>query len=164
MWRFLTGVSVVFLVTGCGSDGGGSTGSPLNAPTCAEDEYVIEGTLDGEVVNHRGNLTSHAWIQGGDPSTLDVGFEGGGDLHAEWPDVVARGDSTTITGAITLPPSGARGGQTVDAASGTMVPNDNIVQLELRGLSVAVTCITAPCPPESVQGSLSACVHWQSPF
>ncbi len=161
MREFLLRSCVVTLLVGCGSDGSGSNGGPLNGPSCAEDEFALSGTVDGQPVAYRGSLTSHAWIQGTDPSTLDVGFAGGGSVHTEWMNVVAEGDTTTVSGSVTFPPSGPQSGQTVDGAAGFMSKNDNLVQFELTELSIAVACLTSPCPPQPVEGTVSGCVRWQ---
>src|SRR5687768_17066086 len=90
-----------------GSDGDDdSPGSGGAALSCAEDEFKLAGTLDGEAVSHQGALAGHAWIQGSKPSTLTASFEGGGSVRTEWPDVIARGRTTAVVGSITLPPSG----------------------------------------------------------
>lgn len=161
MRAFFLRSCVVTLLAGCGSDGAGSNGGPLNGPSCAENEFVLTGALDGQPVDYRGTLVSHAWIQGTDPSTLDVGFGGGGSLHTEWMSVVAEGDTTTVAGSVTFPASGPQSGQTIDAATGSMSKNDNLVQFELTELSIAVACITSPCPPQPVEGTVSGCVRWQ---
>ena len=89
------------------------------------------------------------------------------DLQAKAPggqiltSVVAEGDTTTVAGSVTFPASGPQSGQTVDAATGSMSKNDNLVQFELTELSIGVACITSPCPPQPVEGTVSGCVRWQ---
>jgi hypothetical protein len=149
---------------GSGSDdddaGPGSGGSRL---VCAEREFKLEGELGGKSVSHQGTLDGHAWIQGSKPSTLDVSFEGGGSVHTEWPDVIARGSSTAVTGSITLPPSGAHAGETLQAEAGTMTALENGATFELTALSVEVQCIAPPCPADAIEGTLAGCIDWARP-
>jgi hypothetical protein len=162
-------------VTGCS---GGGSGDPMGAGggaggraggagglaglTCAEQEFAIEGTLDGQAVSHRGVITGHAWIQGSTPSTLDVPFEGGGRLHAEWDGIVADGEIFAATGSLTLPASGPHAGETLDSADATMRKVAEQVDFELTGLSVEVVCATTPCPPDALDGTLQGCVRWRA--
>jgi hypothetical protein len=156
-------VLLVPALTGCfgGGDDDDDGSGNVQAPSCVADEFAIQGTLQGEAIDHRGTLGGHAWIQGSDPSTLDTPFDGGGSLHAEWSNIVADGGTTAIMGTIVLPPSGSFGGQTIDFASGSLTKRDDGVQYQASQLSLAVTCVTAPCPGESVEGALAGCVEWE---
>ncbi len=148
-------------VPACGGsdDEPGSNGAAL---TCAEDEFKLAGTLDGEAVSHQGALGGHAWIQGSKPSTLDASFEGGGSVHTEWPDVIARGATTAVAGSITLPPDGPRASETLAAGSGTMTALEDGASFELTSFTIQVQCINPPCPAEPVEGTLEGCVHFPS--
>jgi hypothetical protein len=141
---------------------GGTTGSggSFHAPGCGEERFSLLGTVNGQALEYSGDLNGHAWIQGGDPSTLDTPFAGGGSFHAEWPDVVADGQITTIIGWVALPPGGTRAGETLNFASGTMTKLDAAVTFELGSLSVDVVCVSEPCPDEVVEGAIAGCVEW----
>jgi hypothetical protein len=139
------------------NEGPGSGGARL---TCAEDEFKLAGTIDGAAVSHQGNLAGHAWIQGSKPSTLDVSFEGGGSVHTEWPDVIARGSTTSVVGSITLPPSGPRAGETFEADAGSMTALEDGASFELTELTIQVQCINPPCPADPVEGTLEGCVRF----
>jgi hypothetical protein len=148
---------------GSGSDdddddvGPGSSGSEL---VCATREFKLEGELGGQSVSHQGTLNGHAWIQGSDPSTLDVTFEDGGSVHTEWPDVIARGSTTAVTGSLTLPPSGPHAGETLQAAAGMMKALEDGATFELTELSTQVQCFAPPCPADSIDGTLAGCINW----
>ncbi|HEV8246135.1 MAG TPA: hypothetical protein VGP93_10225 [Polyangiaceae bacterium] len=163
------GLMALCILSGCygggGSDdggaGNGSGGAATQGLACAEDEFAIDGTLNGNTVSHRGTLDGHAWIQSTTSKTLDAIFTGGGDVHTEWAEVVADGETIAVTGSITLPPTGPNGGETLTAASGSMTKLAEEVDFELSGLSTSVPCDMAPCPQTSVDGSLTGCVHWK---
>jgi hypothetical protein len=127
---------------------------------CGADRFVFNGTLDGESVSHGGELSGHSWNQSSAPRTLDTPFEGGGSFHAEWQKLVSDGETFTATGSVNLPPSGARGGETLEFASGTLTKHDDGVTFTLNGLTASVQCIAAPCPNATVQGSLRGCIEW----
>jgi hypothetical protein len=146
---------------GCGGDGDGDANDDV--VRCGPDRFAISGTLEGESIPHSGELSGHSWIQSSAGSTLDTPFEGGGSFHAEWQKVVSDGETFTATGSVTLPPSGPRGGETLEYASGTLTKRDDGVTFTLNGLTASVQCITAPCPNATVQGSLRGCVEW-APF
>ncbi|HYJ09405.1 MAG TPA: hypothetical protein VEX18_10360 [Polyangiaceae bacterium] len=148
-------------LAGCSGDGDGDADDDV--ATCGPDRFVISGTLDGETVSHSGELGGHGWIQSSAGSSLDTPFEGGGSFHAEWQEVVADGETFTANGSINLPPSGPRGGETLEYASGTLTKRDDGVTFTLNGLTASVQCIAAPCPNSTVQGSLRGCVEW-APF
>jgi hypothetical protein len=157
-------VLLVGALLGCGGsddDDDGAVNGSSNL-VCAPDEFIVQGTLEGASISHRGNLQGHAWIQSTDYKSLDTPFEGGGSFHAEWPEVVADGDSTSITGTVTLPPSGEHGGETVSFAAGLMTKRDNGVSFDVSELAIEVTCASAPCPAEAASGALSGCVEWES--
>jgi hypothetical protein len=153
-----------FLIfTACSSDSGDGNGPAGGGTTCAADEFMVTGTLDGDAVSHQGVLDGHAWVQASAGSTLDTPFEGGGSFHAAWSKVVADGETFTATGNINLPVGGPHGGETLDYSSGSLTKLDDEVRFEISGLSASVTCIAAPCPNGAVAGSLQGCVHW-APF
>jgi hypothetical protein len=126
--------------------------------TCAPDELAIEGSLDGEAVSHRSELSGYVWSQIG-TGTLDASFEEGGKFHAEWQQPVNDGATFAAIGNITLPSSGPRGGETLDYASGTFTKLDGGVRFKVSGFKLDVQCITAPCPSGSVEGTLQGCVE-----
>jgi hypothetical protein len=130
------------------------------ALTCAEDEFKLEGELGGQAISHQGALGGHAWVQGSKPSTLDVSFDGGGSVHTEWPDVIARGSTTAVTGSITLPPSGPHAGETFQAAAGAMTALEDGASFELSELASQVQCINPPCPADGIDGTLRGCVQF----
>lgn len=111
------------------------------------------GTLDGAAVSQRGPITGHAWIQQSAGSTLDVPFEGGGKLHAQWDGLVADGQMFSATGALTLLPSGPHGGETLDYGAAVMKKTAENVDFELTQLSSSA----------AIDGTLNGCVRWQ-PF
>ena len=150
------------LFPACGSsdDDDGEPGTNGAGPTCGADEFALEGELDGEAVSHSGTLRSHAWIQGSTPSTLDVGFEGGGSVDIEWAGVVARGETIAVTGSITLPVSGPRAGETFEVGSGAMTALEDGATFELGRLSAEVQCIQPLCPADQLDGTLRGCVNW----
>lgn len=156
-------VVIAFACAGCygGGDDDGNGGGNGASVTCAEDEFALEGTLDGVEVSARGALGGHAWIQSNDYKTLDTPFEGGGSFHAEWPEIVADGETTSILGSVVMPPGAQRAGETLNYASGSMTKLDNGVTFTLAELASQVTCVTDPCPAEAVDGSLRGCVMWQ---
>jgi hypothetical protein len=150
------------LVGGCSGDEGDdddSNGGGIT-PSCAAGEFALEGTLDGQAVSQRGSVGQVQWLQGSEPNLLEAAFDGGGSLHAEWPEVVARGDTTTITGSIVLPPGGPRSGETLNYGSGSMQALEDAVTFELSALTAEVTCDTAPCNDEIVDGNLRGCAAW----
>jgi hypothetical protein len=147
------------LLTGAcagGSDGDGAGGS--GAMTCAPDEFALEGSLDGEAVSHRGQLSGYAWGQI-KTGTLDTSFEGGGSFHAEWQKLVNDGQTFAATGNVTLPAAGPHGGDTLDYASGTFTKLDGGVRFKVSGFELDVQCITEPCPSGAVAGTLEGCVE-----
>ncbi len=161
-------LALVFVVTlGCGGGGddddddgnSGGTGS-LNAPSCSEDEFALTGTIGAEAVSTRGTLDGHAWIQSSMTSSFDGLLADGGHVHLEWLEVVADGERTAVTGWLTPPAGAPRAGERIEAGAGTMSKLDEEVRFQLDQLSVAVTCVTAPCPAESVDGSLGGCTRW----
>jgi hypothetical protein len=151
------------VLSACSSDGGDGSAAPGGNTTCAADEFVITGMLDGEAVSHQGMLGGHAWVQASAGRTLDTPFEGGGSFHAEWAKVVADGETFAATGTINLPASGPHGGETLSYGSGSLTKLDDEVRFEISGLTASVACIAAPCPNSAVAGSLQGCVHW-APF
>lgn len=126
--------------------------------TCAPDEFAIEGSLDGEAVSHEGTLSGYAWSQLG-TGTLDASFDGGGKVHAEWPKLVADGQTFMATGNITLPATGAHAGETLDFASGTFTKLDGGVRFKVTAFELNVQCVTEPCPSGAVEGTLQGCVE-----
>jgi hypothetical protein len=161
---FAIDVLAFTVLSACGSDGGNdaSTSGNLGA-SCAPDEYALRGTVDGETIAYQGALGSHAWIQASAQSTFDGSFDGGGSLQTEWDGLVADGDTIAIRGSVVFPAGGALGGQQLDAGAGSMTKLDEGLRFEITALSRAVQCITAPCPPEEVEGTVRGCVEWE-PF
>jgi hypothetical protein len=154
------GLALAVLLSGCGSDDGGAGQVAGGSTVCAADAFAISGTLEGEPVSASGELRGHAFVQGGTPSTFDTEFEGGGRMHMSWSGIVRNGGTTAVTGSITLPPGGARGGFTLNAASGSMTKLEDEVRFDLAGLTESVQCIAPPCPEDLVAGSLAGCAHW----
>jgi hypothetical protein len=156
-WVLLTGA-----LTGCGSDASGTGGSNAGIGTaCAEEEFVLGGTLGGQTVSHRGTVKGHAWIQTGSSNSLDATFDPSGSLHADWTSLVAEGQTTTITGGITMPAGTPRGGETLNSGAGSLTKLGDEVRFEYTELSVSVACIQAPCAGDPVEGSLQGCLHWK---
>lgn len=145
-----------------GSDGDGDGDSERDAGsgnmTCAPDGFAIEGSLDGEAVSHEGTLSRYAWSQLG-AGTLDASFEGGGSVHAEWPNLVADGQTFTATGNIALPATGAHAGETLVYGSGTFTKLDGGVRFKVSAFELNVQCVTEPCPSGAVEGTLQGCVE-----
>jgi hypothetical protein len=97
--RCLQVLSIAALAIACGSD------DDFSAPTCAEGEVVIEGTIDGG--NESASLsgwTSYIFVNaiGDDLGTLTVSFAADEMLYLEWPELVANGDSTGARGTVAL--------------------------------------------------------------
>lgn len=163
MKALLSSLALVSLLAGCSSSSEveGDNGAAVTA--CQPDTFRIRGTLDSEAVSHEGKLDGHSWIQSSASKTLDTPFEGGGSFHAEWMKVVADGETFSATGNINLPAAGARGGETLEYASGSLTKRDDGVIFELGGLSASVQCIVAPCPTSAIEGTLGGCVEW-APF
>lgn len=157
MGRWLTlGIFCAGLTACSGNDDGGSSAIGLE---CAEGTFALDGTLDGQAVSHQGELAGIVWVQGGTP-TFDTSFSTGGSLHIEWAQAIADGATTGVTGRLTLPPDGARAGETLDSASGSMTKLDEGIEFVLRDLSVSVACVTAPCAGDPVAGSVRGCAQW----
>ena len=126
--------------------------------TCAPDELAIEGSLDGEAISHRSELSGYIWSQIG-TGTLDASFEDGGKFHAEWQQPVNDGATFPATGNITFPIGVPHGGETLDYASGTFTKLDGGVTFKVTGFKLNVQCLVAPCPSEEVEGTLQGCVE-----
>jgi hypothetical protein len=148
--------------SGSGASGGSAAtgGSGGIVSDCAEETYSLEGTINGQPLTYAGALDGHAWIQGGDLSTLDTPFLEGGSFHAEWAGFVAEGGSTECAGFTELPPGGTRAGETLNFGSGTLNKFGATVTFELGDLSEEVTCDMAPCPDELIEGEIHGCVRW----
>jgi hypothetical protein len=161
------GIGVEWMVlaaalTGCGSDSTGAGGSNVAIGVgCAEGVFDLSGTLGGEAVSHHGTVEGHAWIQTGSSNKLDATFGPSGSVHAEWTSLVADGQTTAITGSITMPSGTPHGGETLNSGAGNMSKNGDVVGFEYTVLSVSVACIQAPCAGDPVEGSLQGCLHWK---
>jgi hypothetical protein len=90
-------------------------------------------------------------------------FVQGGWMRGDARVLDADGDTIAIRGSVVFPAGGALGGQQLDAGAGSMTKLDEGLRFEITALSRAVQCITAPCPPEEVEGTVSGCVEWE-PF
>jgi hypothetical protein len=161
MTRAFSWLVAGMLCCACGSDDDSGGPAVGGSSQCAEGEYALAGSVGGEAVSARGTLNNHAWIQTGSRNTLDTDFEGGGRLHTEWSQLIKDGESTAVTGSITLPPGTARAGVLMNAGSGAQRKLDDEVRFELTQLSESVQCIAPPCPPAAVEGSINGCVHWR---
>lgn len=158
----LAGLSAALLLTACGSDSGPGAGGPGAGAACAEGAFDLSGTLDGQTVSQSGTLKSHLWEQLGSNDKLDATFDPVSSVHAEWTGLVADGQTTAITaGSVTMPAGAPHGGETLNAASGTLTKQTDSVSFEFTDLTAAVTCVTAPCPATPVTGTLDGCLHWQ---
>jgi hypothetical protein len=161
-FRFLLCSAVA--VAGCSGsdddDGNDTSGDPVTA-SCEVGTFSLRGSVDGQAVSYDGEMDGHAWIQAGSQNTFDGMFMGGGTVHTEWQMLVADGVTTTVTGYVTFPSGGVRGGETLDSMSGSMTKNDDEVRFELTALSASVQCVTEPCPPDEVDGTIEGCVHWE---
>jgi len=146
----------------CGSDGSDSGGSAAGSLACNEGEFELRGTLDGHALSAAGTVQNHLWENFGSTNKLDASFDPPSAIHAQWPQSVFDGQTTEITGAVTLPAGTPHGGETLDASGGHLVINGDTVNFDYSGLSLSVMCVTAPCPGTPVSGSLEGCLHWQN--
>ena len=155
-------VLLIGTLAGCGSDTSGTGGSNAGVGTaCGVGEFVLGGTLGGQTVPHRGTVKGHAWIQTGSSNSLDATFDPSGSLHAEWASLVADGQTTAITGSVTLPSGIPRGGERLNSSAGSLTKLDDEVRFEYGELSTSVACIQAPCAGDPVEGSLQGCLRWK---
>lgn len=159
--RWVCWALLFVLCTACGSGGDGADPILVGVGSCKPDTFFIEGDLGGAAVSRRGALTSHAWVQFGSSNTLDVGFEGGGNLQTTWANPVAEGGTTAVTGSIALPSGGPRGGVALNAGSGAMSKLEDEVRFRLEAFTEIVECFAPPCPANPVAGALSGCVRWE---
>lgn len=83
--------------TGCGGD------DDFDAPTCADGEVRLEGTIDGGSESAaQSGFTSYIFVNalGDQLGTLTVNFGGEEMLYLEWPDLIANGDSGDARGSV----------------------------------------------------------------
>lgn len=152
---------VTALLPACGNDANGAGGTTAGAGlTCAEGAFQLKGTLDGQAVSAQGTVKGHTWQQFSSPNTLDASFDPASSVHAEWAQLVAEGETTAITGSVTMPAGGPHGGETLNSTSGRLTKLGDEVRFEFAELGVSVQCIQAPCPDSPVEGSLGGCLHW----
>lgn len=154
--RSLQIITLAVLLIGCGGD------DDFSAPTCADGEVAIEGTIDGGIESASlSGSTSYAFINAlnDQNGTLTVSFGAGEMLYLEWPQLVANGDSVEARGTIAL--AGLDYGNCDDDGfPGTLRMDDDGDggTFLLRSLHPAADCSAA-----TVDGELTGCFR-STPF
>jgi hypothetical protein len=143
------------LVFGCSSSSNGGAGG---APICAKGTFQLSGTLDGATANGSyGNATSYFFENAlnNTPGDINAGFGTNGQLHLSWPGLVADGQSTQVTGTLTMPSEGPHPGAMYCITAGSMTvnpPGEDGASFSITGLA------SGACPGTPVTASLTGCV------
>lgn len=118
-------LTATLCVAGCGGDDSeeDDPGTPGGNAPCQDGSISFVGRLGGGETNTLYDFSSFSFDQLADPKALDVAFGDGagndGSIHLEWPELVANGDQTPVTGDLALPASGTSGPTTWTAGAGS---------------------------------------------
>ncbi len=148
VWQW-AGLGIGLALWGCGGGGSGSGGG-LGAAMCVPDMVSIDGSLDGTNISTSVSFSSSSFQQLSDPSSYDLGFDGGGTLHLEWSGLVADGQTTKATGRVTMPSGEPRAGEELCSSNAALSTDDVGTRFRFDDLTV---CSSG----DSVEGSLLGC-------
>jgi hypothetical protein len=137
---------VAFFHTGCGA--GASSDPDEGWLACAENEFRLQGPLDGQSLNilESSGGGGFSQLESGDFSTQYISLAldpARTKLDLQWPQTVFDGGTTSATGTLTMANSGPLAGQSYCLGSGTQIhmsSDGNTLQFKLAGISGGAGC------------------------